>query len=229
MRSINLNRMLCYLLPFLRPLTLLPEKVVLTARKLSVQNKILIYKPILKPVWLYGIQLWGCFKKSTIEMIHIYNMRSSTAFAVFRISTANILCPASQSASFSPLASIICQISPFQLCGGLPLFQSFGGGSNSGPSLATSLLPFVGYDHIYHTSLFFSMVVIISWSTFMISRIFSFLKWCSLETLLHFFSRNPFQGIVVFVGPFSIVPLFQNHTLRCSEGQFCRAWSLWFD
>ena len=37
--------------------------------ELSVQNKILLYKQILKPVWSYGIQLLGCSKKSTIEII----------------------------------------------------------------------------------------------------------------------------------------------------------------
>ena len=35
----------------------------------SVKNKILIYRQILKPVWTYGIELWGCTKKSNIEMI----------------------------------------------------------------------------------------------------------------------------------------------------------------
>ena len=31
--------------------------------KLSTANKILIYNQILKPIWIYGIQLWGCAKK----------------------------------------------------------------------------------------------------------------------------------------------------------------------
>jgi len=31
---------------------------------LSLENKILIYKTILKPVWIYGIELWGCANKS---------------------------------------------------------------------------------------------------------------------------------------------------------------------
>lgn len=34
--------------------------------KLSTDNKILIYNQILKPVWLYGIQLWGCTKNANI-------------------------------------------------------------------------------------------------------------------------------------------------------------------
>lgn len=36
---------------------------------LTVQNKILIYNQILKPVWTYGIQLWGCTKQSNIQII----------------------------------------------------------------------------------------------------------------------------------------------------------------
>jgi hypothetical protein len=27
--------------------------------QLSIQNKILVYNQIIKPVWTYGIQLWG--------------------------------------------------------------------------------------------------------------------------------------------------------------------------
>lgn len=36
---------------------------------LSIANKILLYKQILKPVWTYGIQLWGCTKPSNIQII----------------------------------------------------------------------------------------------------------------------------------------------------------------
>ena len=39
---------------------------------LSLENKILIYETILKPVWTYGIELWGCDSNSNIE---IENMR----------------------------------------------------------------------------------------------------------------------------------------------------------
>ena len=37
--------------------------------KLSISNKLLIYNQILKPVWLYGVQLWGCASDSNIECI----------------------------------------------------------------------------------------------------------------------------------------------------------------
>jgi hypothetical protein len=32
--------------------------------QLSLENKITIYKAIIKPVWTYGIELWGCSKPS---------------------------------------------------------------------------------------------------------------------------------------------------------------------
>jgi hypothetical protein len=40
--------------------------------ELSIQNKLLLYQQVLKPIWTYGIQLWGCTKKSNIKMIQIF-------------------------------------------------------------------------------------------------------------------------------------------------------------
>jgi hypothetical protein len=37
--------------------------------KLSVSNKLLIYKAILKPIWTYGIQLWGTTSNSNIAIL----------------------------------------------------------------------------------------------------------------------------------------------------------------
>ena len=37
--------------------------------KLSISNKLLLYKQILKPIWLYGLQLWGCASQSNINLI----------------------------------------------------------------------------------------------------------------------------------------------------------------
>lgn len=37
--------------------------------ELSIHNKLLIYKQVLKPVWTYGAQLWGCTKKSNLLRI----------------------------------------------------------------------------------------------------------------------------------------------------------------
>ena len=40
--------------------------------KLSLKNKILIYKAILKPVWTYGIQLWGSAAVTNIAMLQSF-------------------------------------------------------------------------------------------------------------------------------------------------------------
>lgn len=40
--------------------------------QLSLRNKVLIYNQILKPIWLYGIQLWGCTKDSNIKIIQTF-------------------------------------------------------------------------------------------------------------------------------------------------------------
>jgi hypothetical protein len=37
--------------------------------KLSTNNKLLIYKSILKTIWTYGIQLWGTASTSNIEIL----------------------------------------------------------------------------------------------------------------------------------------------------------------
>jgi hypothetical protein len=39
---------------------------------LSLENKLLIYKTILKPIWTYGIVLWGCASKSNIAIMQRY-------------------------------------------------------------------------------------------------------------------------------------------------------------
>jgi hypothetical protein len=42
---------------------------------LSLENKLLIYKTVLKPVWTYGIELWGCATKSNIAVIQRYKSK----------------------------------------------------------------------------------------------------------------------------------------------------------
>jgi hypothetical protein len=37
--------------------------------ELSIENKVLLYKTIIKPIWVYGIDLWGCASKSNISII----------------------------------------------------------------------------------------------------------------------------------------------------------------
>ena len=42
---------------------------------LTLENKILIYKTVLKPVWTYGIELWGCSSKTNIAVIQRYQSK----------------------------------------------------------------------------------------------------------------------------------------------------------
>jgi hypothetical protein len=39
------------------------------ASKLSIANKLLIYKTIIIPIWTYGLELWGCASKSNLAII----------------------------------------------------------------------------------------------------------------------------------------------------------------
>jgi hypothetical protein len=43
--------------------------------KLSTSNKIFIYKAILKPIWTYGIQLWGKASTSNIEILERFQSK----------------------------------------------------------------------------------------------------------------------------------------------------------
>lgn len=36
---------------------------------LTIDNKLLIYKAIIRPIWTYGIELWGCASKSHIAIM----------------------------------------------------------------------------------------------------------------------------------------------------------------
>jgi hypothetical protein len=36
---------------------------------LSIENKLTIYKAVLKTVWMYGCKLWGCASKTNIHII----------------------------------------------------------------------------------------------------------------------------------------------------------------
>jgi uncharacterized protein YeeX (DUF496 family) len=40
--------------------------------ELSVHNKLILYKLVIRPVWSYGIQLWGCASDSNIQVIQRY-------------------------------------------------------------------------------------------------------------------------------------------------------------
>lgn len=56
---------------------LLSKMYWLIGRKsqMSLSNKILLYKSIIKPIWLYGIQMWGTASKSNIEIIQRFQSK----------------------------------------------------------------------------------------------------------------------------------------------------------
>ena len=43
--------------------------------QLSIRNKVLVYKQVLKPVWTYGLQLWGCTKESNYACLQRFQNR----------------------------------------------------------------------------------------------------------------------------------------------------------
>jgi hypothetical protein len=40
--------------------------------ELSVHNKLTLYKQVIRPVWSYGIQFWGCASESNIQVVQRY-------------------------------------------------------------------------------------------------------------------------------------------------------------
>jgi hypothetical protein len=48
----------------------------LSASQLSTNNKLLIYKTVFKPIWAYGIQLWGTASTSNIEILERFQSKA---------------------------------------------------------------------------------------------------------------------------------------------------------
>ena len=44
--------------------------------QLSLENKIILYKTIIKPVWTYGIELWGCSKPSNTKILQTFQSKT---------------------------------------------------------------------------------------------------------------------------------------------------------
>jgi hypothetical protein len=44
--------------------------------KLSTNNKFILYKAILKPIWTYGIRLWGTASTSNIEILERFQSKT---------------------------------------------------------------------------------------------------------------------------------------------------------
>jgi hypothetical protein len=61
----------------IKALTRLANLSELTRRcyALSINNKLLIYKVILKPIWTYGIQLWGTTFNSNIDILEPFQSK----------------------------------------------------------------------------------------------------------------------------------------------------------
>jgi len=51
-------------------------KHLLTSKRIHLKNKLLIYKMLLKPIWVYGIQLWGSAKPTNINRIQTYQSKT---------------------------------------------------------------------------------------------------------------------------------------------------------
>ena len=43
--------------------------------KLSLNNKLLLYKMVFKPIWSYGVQLWGCAKPTRLNIIQRFQSK----------------------------------------------------------------------------------------------------------------------------------------------------------
>jgi hypothetical protein len=44
--------------------------------QLSLSNKLLLYKTILKPIWTYGVQLWGTASTSNLEILEHFQSKA---------------------------------------------------------------------------------------------------------------------------------------------------------
>jgi hypothetical protein len=44
--------------------------------QLSLENKITIYKAIIRPVWTYGIEVWGCSKPSNKKILQTFQSKT---------------------------------------------------------------------------------------------------------------------------------------------------------
>jgi len=48
--------------------------------QLSAENKLLLYKTILKPIWTDGIELWGCSKPSNTKILQAFQTKTLRLF-----------------------------------------------------------------------------------------------------------------------------------------------------
>jgi hypothetical protein len=62
--------------------------------ELSVHNKLTLYKQVIRPVWSYGIQLWGCASDSNIQVIQRYQNKVLKCIvnASWNVRNSDLLC-----------------------------------------------------------------------------------------------------------------------------------------
>jgi hypothetical protein len=58
--------------------------------KLSLENKMLLYRTIIKSIWTYGVEIWGCASQSNISIIqrcqsNILRMIANVPWYVYNI------------------------------------------------------------------------------------------------------------------------------------------------
>jgi len=49
-----------------------------TLSQLSLDSKLTVYKTILRPIWTYGIELWGCSKPSNTMILQTFQLKMLT-------------------------------------------------------------------------------------------------------------------------------------------------------
>ena len=49
-----------------------------TRSQLSVDSKLTVYNTILRPIWTYGIELWGCSKPSNTKILQTFQSKMLT-------------------------------------------------------------------------------------------------------------------------------------------------------
>jgi hypothetical protein len=47
-----------------------------TSSTLPIETKLLLYKAVLKPIWTYGIQVWGTGSNSNYEIFQRFKSRT---------------------------------------------------------------------------------------------------------------------------------------------------------
>ena len=47
-----------------------------TRSQLSLDNKLTVYRAILRPIWTYGVELWGCSKPSNTKILQTFQSKT---------------------------------------------------------------------------------------------------------------------------------------------------------